>query len=135
MPKATQKDSLAYLALKQIQAIYREENKLKDMTTRERQKHRQLTVLPLVDAYFVWIKENLSKVTAKSKTQNGFIYSINQEKYLRCFLKNGDVPIDNNCAEQSIRSFCVGKKNWMMIDTIAGAESSAIIYSLSETAK
>lgn len=43
--------------------------------------------------------------------------------------------MDNNSAEQSIRSLCVGKKNWIMIDTIAGADSSAIIYSRAETAK
>ena len=135
LPKANRKDSLAYLALKQIQAIYREENKLADMTSGERLKHRQLTVKPLVDAYFAWVKENLSKVTAKGKTHNGFSYSINQEKYLRVFLEDGEVPMDNNAAEQSIRSFCVGKKNWVMIDTIAGAEVSAIVYSLSETAK
>ena len=47
----------------------------------------------------------------------------------------GGVPIDNNAAEQSIRGFCIGKKNWVMIDTIAGAESSAILYSIAETAK
>lgn len=135
LPKANRKDALAYLALKQIQAIYREENKLADMTSEERVKHRQLTVTPLVDAYFAWVKENISKVTAKGKTHNGFSYSINQEKYLRVFLEDGDVPMDNNAAEQSIRSFCVGKKNWVMIDTIAGAEASAIVYSLSETAK
>ena len=43
--------------------------------------------------------------------------------------------MDNNAAEQSIRGFCIGKKNWVMIDTIAGAKSSAIIYSIAETAK
>lgn len=43
--------------------------------------------------------------------------------------------MDNNSAEQAIRPFCVGKKNWVMIDTIAGAEASAIIYSIAETAK
>lgn len=43
--------------------------------------------------------------------------------------------MDNNAAEQSIRGFCIGKKNWVMIDTVAGAESSAIIYSIAETAK
>jgi hypothetical protein len=43
--------------------------------------------------------------------------------------------MDNNAAEQSIGSFCIGKKNWVMIDSIAGAESSAVIYSLAETAK
>lgn len=63
------------------------------------------------------------------------IYSINQEKYLRRFLDDGEIPIDNNAAEQSIRSFCIGKKNWVMCDTINGAKSSAIIYSLVETVK
>ena len=62
-------------------------------------------------------------------------YSINQEKYLRRFLDDGEIPIDNNAAEQSIRSFCIDKKNWVMCDTINGAKSSAIIYSLAETAK
>lgn len=135
LPKAKQKEPLAYLALKQIQAIYREENKLKDMRPGERLKHRQLTVKPLVDAYFTWVKQSLDKVMAKGKTANGFTYSINQEKYLRTFLEDGEVPMDNNSAEQSIRGFCIGKKNWVMIDTIAGANSSAMIYSLAETAK
>lgn len=135
LPKANQKSSLAYMALKQIQAIYREDNKLKDMSPEERQQHRQLTVKPLVDAYFAWIGQNLLKVPAKSKTAKGFAYSLNQEKYLRYFLEDGEVPLDNNAAEQTIRPFCVGKKNWVMIDTIAGAQSSAIIYSIAETAK
>lgn len=135
LPKSSRTNALAYLALKQIQAIYKEENKLSEMNTDERLKHRQITVRPLVDAYFTWAKEHLSKVPTKGKTYNGFNYSINQEKYLRAFLDDGEVPMDNNAAEQSIRGFCIGKKNWVMIDTIAGAESSAIIYSLAETAK
>lgn len=135
LPKASRNKSLAYLALKQIQAVYREENKLADMNSEERLEHRQLTVKPLVDAYFVWAKQNLLKVPPKSKTANGLSYSLNQEKYLRTFLEDGEVPMDNNAAEQAIRPFCIGKKNWVMIDTIAGAEASAIIYSLAETAK
>ena len=62
-------------------------------------------------------------------------YALNQEKYLRVFLTDGDVPIDNNASERAIRGFCIGKKNWQMIDTINGAKSSAIIYSIVETAK
>ena len=50
-------------------------------------------------------------------------------------MEDGEVPMDNNAAEQSIRPFCVGKKNWIMIDTVAGAEASAMIYSIAETAK
>ena len=101
----------------------------------ERRKHRQKFIKPLVDAYFNWIRINIDKVMPKSKTYNGMAYSLNQEKYFRRFLDDGEIPIDNNAAEQSIRSFCIGKKNWVMCDTINGAKSSAIIYSLVETAK
>ncbi len=76
LPKASQKSSLAYMALKQIQAIYREDNKLKELTPAERLEHRQLTVKPLVDAYFAWIKQNQPKVSEKGKTEKGFSYSL-----------------------------------------------------------
>ena len=135
LPKAKQKDSRAYLALTMIQAIYREEKLLKDLPAEERMIRRQLSVRPLVEAYFIWVRENLPKVPQKSKTWEGFNYSLNQEKYLKVFLDDGEVPMDNNAAEQSIRGFCIGKKNWVMIDTVAGAKSSAIIYSIAETAK
>ena len=135
LPKAKQKDSRAYLALTMIQAIYREEKLLKDLPAGERMIRRQLSVRPLVEAYFVWVRETLPKVPQKSRTWEGFHYSLNQEKYLKVFLDDGEVPMDNNAAEQSIRGFCIGKKNWVMIDTIAGAKSSAIIYSIAETAK
>lgn len=62
-------------------------------------------------------------------------YSINQEKYLKVFLEDGNVPMDNNAAERAIKNFCIGRKNWLIIDTIRGAQSSAIIYSIAETAK
>ena len=135
LPKAKQKDSRAYLALTTIQAIYREEKQLKELSAQERQDRRQLSVKPLVEAYFTWVRENLPKVPQKSKTWEGFNYSLGQEKYLKVFLDDGEVPMDNNAAEQSVRGFCIGKKNWVMIDTVAGAKSSAIIYSIAETAK
>ena len=135
LPKAEQSKSLAYLALKQIQAIYREEMKLQELEPDERQRIRQVVIKPLVEAYFTWVRQNMGKVLQKSKTWNGFTYSLNQEKYLKVFLEDGEVPLDNNAAEQSIRSFCIGKKNWVLIDTVTGARSSAIIYSIAETAK
>ena len=60
---------------------------------------------------------------------------MNQEKYLRVFLTDGNVPIDNSASERAIRTFCVGKKNWMFHDSVQGAQASAVIYSISETAK
>ena len=135
VPEESRKSSLAYLALKQIQSIYHEDKKLADLSAEERVLHRRLTVKPLVDALFAWTKQNQCRVSEKSKTGKGFAYLFNQEKYLRVFLEDGNVPLDNNAAEQTIRPFCIGKKNWVMIDTIAWAESSAIIYSIAETAK
>lgn len=55
--------------------------------------------------------------------------------YSGVFLTDGDVHIDNNASERAIRGFCIGKKNWQIIDTINGAKTSAIIYSIAETAK
>ena len=135
LPKAKRKDSLAYLALTMIQAVYREEKKLKDLPAEERRNRRQLSMRPLVEAYFTWVRENLPKVPQKSKTWEGSHYSLNQERYLKVFLDDGKVPMDNNAAEQVVRGFCIGKKNWVMIDTVAGAKSSAIVYSIAETAK
>ncbi len=53
---------------------------------------------------------------------NAFHYALNQERYLRVFLSDGDVPIDNNASERAIRGFYIGRKNWQMIDTINGAK-------------
>lgn len=53
---------------------------------------------------------------------------------MKVFLKNGDVPIDNSASEQAIRTFCLGKKNWMFHNTANGASASALVYSISETA-
>lgn len=124
----------SFLIIKQIQAIYREEGKLKELSSKERLVQRQVVVKPLVDALFVYLKQHESEVGTE-KLREAFIYVLNQEKYLRVFLTDGDVPMDNNASERAIRGFCVGKKNWQMIDTINGAKSSAIIYSIAETAK
>lgn len=133
IPKSCQKESNVFLLMKQIQAIYREEGKLKDLSSDERLKQRQVVIRPLVDVFFAYLKT--IKVSKKDKFGDAVGYALNQEKYLRVFLTDGDIPIDNNASERAIRGFCIGKKNWQMIDTINGAKTSAIIYSIVETAK
>ena len=135
VPKAHQKESVLYLIMNQIRAIYREEGKLSDLSSEDRITQRQLVVKPLVDAFFAYLKQISSKTPQNGKVKEAFTYALNQERYLRVFLEDGDVPIDNNASERAIRGFCIGKKNWEMIDTINGATSSAIIYSIAETAK
>ena len=85
--------------MKQIQAIYREEGKLNALCSDERLKQRQAVIKPLVDAFFAYLKTiNVSK---KDKFGDAAAYALNQEKYLRVFLTDGDVPIDNNASEVS----------------------------------
>lgn len=135
IPKAHRNKSDAFLVIKQIQAIYREKGKLNELSSEERLTQRQLVIKPLVDALFAYLKKMEPTVPASGQLRKAYTYILNQEKYLRVFLEDGEVPIDNNASERAIRGFCIGKKNWQMIDTINGAHSSAIIYSIAETAK
>lgn len=135
IPKKEQKDTIGYLVMKQIQAIYREEGKLAELPADERLKQRQAVVRPLVEALFTYLKQNEPGIQAKGKMREAFNYALNQEKYLKVFLTDGDVPMDNNASERAIRGFTIGRKNWQMIDTINGANASAVIYSIAETAK
>ena len=131
------KKSIAYQALVRIGSIYDLEGTLKDLTPEERLKERQKTIKPLVEEYFRWVREKLSDKTVlpKGKTAQGLNYSINQEKYLKVFLTDGEVPIDNSASERALRNFTIGRKNWVTMYTPRGAEASAIIYSITETAR
>ena len=131
------KRSLAYQALVRIAAIYKLDNSLKEMTSEERLRERQNTVKPFVEEYFAWVKGILSDNTilVKGKTADGLRYSVNQEEYLKVFLTDGDIPIDNSASERALRGFTIGRKNWMIINTIRDAKTSAVLYSITETAK
>lgn len=131
------RQSVAYQALQKIAEFYNADTELKQLPANERLQKRQSEIKPLVDAFFAWAKEQilLGTVPPKSETGKGLTYVINQEKYLRVFLEDGEVPIDNSASERAIRTFCMGKKNWMFHNTAKGASSSAMVYSISETAK
>jgi len=123
-------------AVKRIQAIYHLEHMTKGKPDKEILEHRKRSVKPLVDEYFAWIKSCLeTPMDTGGDLYRALNYSRNQEEFLRAFLDNAIVPLDNNDAERSIRKFCVGKHSWHVIDSPNGAESSAILYSLTETAK
>ena len=97
------KRSIAYQALAHIGTIYKLEGTLKDLSAEERLKERQATIKPLVNEYFEWVREQLASMLPKGKTAEGLNYSLNQEKYLRVFLENGNVPIDNSaCLSEGI---------------------------------
>ena len=91
----------------------------------------------MVEEYFAWVKETLENNTLlpKGKTADGLYYSVNQEEYLKLFLTDGEIPIDDSASERALRNFTLGRKNWMTINTVRGALASAIIYSITETAR
>ena len=108
------------------------------MTTCQTQtvkKQRQHVLQGKVDAYFEWIKLKYSQVTHNSTIGKALAYSINQEEYFRKFLTDGRIPMDNNYAEQAIRPFTIARKNFVLMEFYNGAKSSAMIFSIAETAK
>lgn len=135
LPKDQQKNTVAYKALQIIQSMSRYEKSYADLPAQERLELRKKRIAPLVDAFFAYLKSESLKIAPKSGTGKAITYCLNQEKYLRVFLEDGLVPMWNNAAERSIRTFCLGKKNWYLIDTVSGAQASAIAYSIAETAK
>ena len=118
-----------------ITDILHTDNEFDDLSVQDRKKQRQACLKQKVDAYFAWVKTKYSQVTHNSTIGKALAYSINQEKYLRVFLNDGNVPPDNNYAEQAIRPFTIGRKNFVLMESDKGAKASAMIYSIVETAK
>ena len=139
LPKTAQKnakETVAYEAVSRIAAIYHLDNQMEGQPAKARKMYRQANIRPLVEAFFAWAKEIQSKnQLSRGKTLDGINYCINQEASLKAFLEDGDIPMDNNATESALRSFCLHKHTWKLIDSLDGANASAIIYSITETAK
>ena len=129
------KGSIAQEAYDMITEMLRIDNTFDDLPVSDRKKQRQLILSEKVDAYFTWIKQKYTQVTPNGSIGKALAYSINQEKYLRVFLTDGNIPMDNNYAEQAIRPFTLGRQNFVLIESSNGAKASAVLYSLVETAK
>lgn len=111
------------------------ERDLKDVSPQERYEKRIERSQPVLDAFSAWLREQTPRVLPKSALGKAIKYCRNQWERLEAFLKDGRLEIDNNRAERSIKPFVIGRKNWIFSNTAKGAKSSAIIYSIVETAK
>lgn len=129
--------TIASEANERIAAIYHVDNMAKGKSDQEIINNRKASVKPLVDSFFAWVKPIYERgdLDKSGKTYKALQYAVNQESYLRKFLENAIIPMDNNDAERSIKAFCVGKHSWHIIDSKNGAEASAMLYSIAETAK
>ena len=130
---ATVKTSKAAVGFQYCNKLFAEERKCASYQPKYRHEHRQNRELPILEEYYAWLKTVHPE--KGSKLEEAVRYSLNQKQQLMAYLDNGEVPISNNLAENAIRPFTLGRKNWLFCDTPKGAETSAIVYSLVESAK
>lgn len=133
--KGQNKTGKADLALSYIRKLYRVEAQIKDRTAEEKYQTRQAISLPALEEFKIWLDDNTTKILKGSKLKTAIDYTLNQWEYLIGYCQRGDLKISNEAAENAIRPFAIGRKNWLFSDTKKGAQASAACYSLIETAK
>lgn len=132
-PGATKENSKAAVGYDYCSNLFAAERKYAHLSSSVRKTARQVEAEPLLEAYWWWV--NTLEPTPGSKLAEAVTYAKNQKEYLNSFLEHGEVDISNNYAENAIRPFTVGRKNWLFCDTPKGADASAIVYTVVETAK
>lgn len=128
------KETVAYNAMTRIGILYKVEELIRNKTPEERYEERQKQSRPVVDALFEWLHSMEDSVDRSSLIGDAILYTLNQEPYLRRYLDDGHLSIDNNSAERAIKNFAVGRRNWLFAKSIRGADASAVVYSITETA-
>lgn len=113
--------------------LFKVEESLKDLTPKERFCKRLELEKPILEAFWCWL-ESLT-VLKGSALGKAVTYAMNQRPFMENYLLDGRCAISNNAAENAIRPFTVGRKNWLFADTPKGASASAAVYSIIETAK
>lgn len=125
----------AHRGLALIQKLYRVEQQARPMTPADRYAYRRQQAQPILDELRSWLDESLPQVPPTSATGKALNYLHNAWPKLVRYLEDGRLEIDNNGAENAIRPFVVGRKNWLFSQSVKGVKASANLYSLIETAK
>jgi hypothetical protein len=106
-----------------------------DDNFKERRLARAKHSKPIMDDFFAWANDLLRSVFPKTLIGQAVQYAVNQQLWLERVLLDGRLELSNNRAERSIKPFVIGRKNWLFNNTPKGADASAMIYSIVETAK
>ena len=134
LPKKEQnKGNKITQALAYIGKLYQLEQAIKEASSEDKHLRRQADAVIILDKFKAWLdKQSVPPKTLLGKAIN---YTLTQWPRLIIYTEDGRLNIDNNLVENAIRPFAVGRKNWLFSDTQGGANASAHIYSLIETAK
>jgi len=135
LPKEMQKDSPAAIGECYCSRLFKLEQAFAELTPEERYEKRLEQEKPVLDALLSWANETQAKTAPKSALGRAIHYLLEQWPYLTRYLEDGRLELSNNRAERSIKPFVMGRKNWLFANTPGGAQASAVIYSLMETAK
>jgi len=122
-------------AIEYINKLFEIEKKLEVLSTKGRMEQRLEQESPVLEAFWSWAKTASVEILPKSKLGQAFTYAFNQKEGLMNYLLDGNCALSNNLAENSIRPFTIGRKNWLFSGSPKGAKASAGIYTLIETAK
>jgi transposase len=133
--QAKGKTGKANWALNHIQKLYRIETRIKEMSAQEKYGIRQQEALPLLIELKDWLDKSVLTVPHKTALGMALAYALNQCPKLIRYIDDGQLSIDNNRAERAIKPFVIGRKNWLFSNTANGANASATLYSIVETAK
>lgn len=135
LPKETRVGSEAAKGVALCSSLFKIEETLSELSAEERLKQRREQAKPVLDAMLSWAEGLIPKTAAKSALGKALYYLTSQWPYLIRYLEDSRLEVSNNRAERCIKPFVMGRKNWLFANTPAGAQSSAVIYSLIETAK
>lgn len=133
--KVPSKKILASQAMAFIRKLYKIERETKHQSPDDRLGERQEKSLSILAAFHVWLVDQSTKVIPKSSLGKAISYALGVWDKLQVFTTDGRVSIDNNWVEALIRNFVIGRNNWTFSDTTQGAEASATLYTLVESAK
>ena len=125
----------AHRGLSLIRKLYRVEGQARKLTPQSRYAHRQKHARPVLDEIRRWLDDVLPQVPPTSAAGKALNYLHNEWPKLIRYLDDGRLEIDNNLAENAIRPFVIGRKNWIFSDSVRGVKASANLYSLVESAK
>lgn len=131
------KQGSAEQAMAFIGALYRVEKKARDQSLNAEQTHhlREQDSRPVLEAFKHWLEAKTAVTPPKGLLGKAVNYTLNNWQRLVRYLEDGRLRPDNNLAENAIRPFVLGRKNWLFAGTPDGADAAAVYYSLIETAK
>jgi transposase len=133
--KRSAKQSKALQGLSFIQKLYRIERQIVEKPPDERHRIRQERSKPILVKLRGWLDASLGSVPPQSLTGKALGYLDKQWPKLIRYIEDGRLRIDTNLVENAIRPFVLGRKNWLFADTVRGAQASANLFSLIETAR